>query len=86
MSGVAYGAARTSWAAVAALVFSLLGVWIVGLPLGLVARREIEESGGTRTGRGYATAAVVFGLIGLLVTVLAIAALLLGSTSSTSSR
>jgi hypothetical protein len=58
-SGLAIGAL------VAAFVFP-----IVGLILGYVARRDIDRSGGTKTGRGLATAAIVIGWVFTVVTVL----------------
>lgn len=57
-------APQTSGMAIAALILAFL-VWPVGLIMGYVARNEIRNSGGTKTGSGVATAAIVLGWIGL---------------------
>lgn len=59
---------KTNTLAVAALVASLLGLvcvgigGLVGLVLGVVARRQIAASGGGQTGDGLALTAIVIGL------------------------
>jgi len=69
--GAVSGAAarpRTNGMAIAAFVCSL--VWLVGtgsilgIVFGVMAQRQIDESGGQEGGRGLATARVVLGLIG----------------------
>ncbi len=54
--------APTSGLAVGALVAALV-VPVVGLVLGYVARRDIERSGGSVSGRGLATVAIVLGWV-----------------------
>jgi predicted acyltransferase len=61
--------------AIAALVcgianFACYISWIPALILGYMARREIDQSGGTQTGREMAIAGIVLGYIGLGLTVL----------------
>lgn len=63
---------RTSGLAVAAFVCAILGIWFASIPLGYTARREIDGSRGTMEGRGYATAAIVLGWIGVGLTVIVI--------------
>ena len=73
----------TSGVAVAAFICSLVGLWIAGIPLGIHARRQIDQSGGRRTGRGFATAGVVLGFIGLAATIIVVVAIVAaGSTKS----
>jgi ribosomal protein L37E len=69
---VAPGEANTSGAAVAAFICSLVGLWIAGIPLGIHALRQIDSSGGRKTGRGFATAGVILGVLGLVGTVVLI--------------
>lgn len=66
----------TSATAVIAFVCSLVGLWIAGIPLGIYAQREIDQSDGSIGGRAFATAAVVIGALGLIVTIFALAAVL----------
>lgn len=63
------GDISTSGVAVASFVCSLVGLWIAGIPLGIHARRQIDESGGRKTGRGFATAGIVLGVIGIVGTI-----------------
>ena len=59
---VAYASApRTNGLAIAAFIVSLVVNGLIGLILGYVARRQIEERG--EGGRGFATAAIVIGWI-----------------------
>jgi hypothetical protein len=62
--------ATTSGVAIAAFITSLVGLWLAAIPLGLYAQRTIDESRGRLTGRGFATAGVVLGCLGLLATVI----------------
>jgi hypothetical protein len=67
--------ANTSGAAVAAFICSLVGLWIAGIPLGIHAQRQIDRSGGRKTGRGFATAGIVIGvvqIIGIVILVVVI--------------
>jgi virginiamycin B lyase len=65
---VAMGEASTSGVAIAAFICSLIGLWIAAIPLGIHAQRQIDASGGHKTGRGFATAGVVLGALGLIAT------------------
>lgn len=62
--------------AVASLVASL--VWMGGLSsvaaivLGVLARRQIDESGGRQRGEGLATAGIVLGIVGIVLPLLAL--------------
>jgi ABC-type dipeptide/oligopeptide/nickel transport system permease component len=62
----------TSWVAVVAFVCSVLGVWFAGIPMGIYAQREIDRSGGRLIGRGFATAAIVIGLIEVVLMIIVI--------------
>jgi Domain of unknown function (DUF4190)/Uncharacterised protein family UPF0547 len=66
---VAPGETSTSGAAVAAFICSLVGLWIAGIPLGIHAQRQIDQSGGRKTGRGFATAGIILGIIGIIGTI-----------------
>jgi len=66
----------TSGVAIAAFITSLLGLWIAAIPLGIHAQRQIDSSAGHLTGRGFATAGVVLGIIGGLGTAILIIAFL----------
>ncbi len=60
---------RTNGLAVASLVLGILTLCGIGSILALVfgyqAKRQIDESGGTESGRGMAVAGIVLGWIGL---------------------
>ena len=64
----------TEGLAIVSLILSI--VWIVGLGsiagiiTGVMARRRIRDSGGTRTGNGIAVAGIVIGILGLGLTIL----------------
>jgi Uncharacterised protein family UPF0547 len=75
-------APQTSWVAVTAFAFSVIGLWMVGLPLGVHGEREIDESDGRLTGRGFATAGVVFGAIWLVVWIIVVIVIALHSNSN----
>jgi uncharacterized membrane protein len=51
---------------------------IAALVLGVIAKREIDESGGTQSGRGQAQAGFVLGIIGCVVMVFGIVAFSVG--------
>lgn len=75
--GPGYGgqAPSNSVMAIISLVTGILGViccgsWIfaiAALILGFLARKEIAESGGMKTGGGMATAGLVLGAIGIVI-------------------
>lgn len=55
--------------AVASMVLGILWIWGIGAILALVfgylAKSQIDQSGGTQTGRGMAVAGIVLGWIGI---------------------
>ncbi|WP_461666013.1 DUF4190 domain-containing protein [Gordonia sputi] len=63
----------TNGLAIASLVSSILGIFccgvlsILGLVLGVVAKRQIRDSNGTQTGDGTATAGIIIGGIALVL-------------------
>ena len=63
---------RTSGMAIAALVTALVGIPILALPFGYVARKEIDRSQGTIGGRGMAIAAIIIGWIEVVLAVIAL--------------
>ena len=64
--------------AVVALITAILGMSIVALVLGYIARGQIDRSGGAEEGRTYATVAIVLGwleiALGALVLISIVAA------------
>jgi hypothetical protein len=60
--------ARTNGMAIASLVLGIVWLYGVGSILALIfgynAKKQIEQSGGSQTGRGMATAGIVLGWIG----------------------
>lgn len=74
--GVPVGSA-TNQKATWALILGILGPFCCGiftaipaLILGIVARKEIDASGGSQTGRGMAIAGIILGIVGIVVSVL----------------
>ncbi len=78
--------AATSGVAIASFITSLVGLWIAAIPLGIHARRQIDRSEGRKTGRGFATAGVVIGWLGLAGTIIVIALLVSAADSATDAR
>lgn len=66
---VAVTVPRTNGMAIASMVLGIVWIYGIGAILALIfgykARREIDESGGSQTGRGMATAGIVLGWIGI---------------------
>lgn len=60
-------AQRTNGLAIAGFVLALLGGGILGLIFGIIARRQIDRSGGAEKGRGLATAAIVISCVWLVL-------------------
>lgn len=65
---------QTSGMAVAALVTAILGIPILALPFGYIARKEIDGSQGRIGGRGMAIAAIVIGWIEIALAILVLVA------------
>lgn len=59
----------TSGLAVSGFILSLIGISVIGIILGHLGRKEIRESGGTKSGDGLATAAIVIGWIWLVISI-----------------
>jgi peptidyl-prolyl cis-trans isomerase B (cyclophilin B) len=53
-------AAKTNTLAIVGLILSIIGCYIIGIILGLVAKNQIKRTG--EAGDGIATAAIVVGL------------------------
>lgn len=73
------GFPQTSGLAIAAFVVSLF-FSLIGLILGYVAQSQIDNSGGRLAGRGFATAAIVIGWVGMAFGVIGL--ILLGVAAS----
>ena len=77
---------KTNGMAIASMVLGILWLYGIGAVLALIfgysAKKQIDQSGGTQTGRGMAVAGIVLGWIGVAGTVLTIIAA--ASTSGTS--
>lgn len=62
-------APRTNGMAVASMVLGILWIYGIGAILALVfgysAKSQIDQSGGTQTGRGMAVAGIVLGWVGI---------------------
>lgn len=63
-------ARETNGMAIAAMVLGIVGSSVLALVFGYVARRQIDRSGGTQTGRGFATAGIVLGWIEVVALVI----------------
>jgi hypothetical protein len=73
--GYGYAQPQTSQKAIWALVTGILGfccglLGIVGIILGVVAKKEIDASNGALSGRGMAQAGLVLGIIALTLNVI----------------
>src|SRR5436190_10270893 len=69
----AYVPQRTNGFAIASLVLGIVNMGIgsiLALIFGYKAKREIDESGGTQTGRGLAVAGIVLGYVGIAMFVI----------------
>lgn len=64
----------TEGLAIVSLILSIVWIFglgsIAGIVTGIIARRRIRESGGTKTGNGIAVAGIVVGILTLGLTVL----------------
>jgi hypothetical protein len=76
----------TNGKAVASLVLGILCLYGIGsilaLIFGFIARKEIDASGGSQSGRGMATAGIVLGFIGIGIMLLLIALILFSVPTS----
>jgi hypothetical protein len=65
--GGASSASNTNGLAIASLVCGIVGCFwitaIVAIVLGFVARNQIEQSGGTQQGSGFALAGIILGFV-----------------------
>lgn len=80
------GEASTSGVAIASFLTSLVGLWIGAIPLGIHARRQIDQSNGRKTGRGFATAGIWLGALGLVATVVVIVLVVIASSAPTAAQ
>ena len=62
---------KTSGLAIASLVTSLLGLSLIAVITGHIAKKQIRESMGALTGDGLATAGLIIGYIGLVISICA---------------
>jgi len=62
------GTQTTSVLAIAGVVCAVFGISVGAIMLGILGQREVDGSGGRIGGRGLATAAIVIGVIELVVT------------------
>jgi Domain of unknown function (DUF4190)/Uncharacterised protein family UPF0547 len=78
--------AKTNGMAIASLVLGIVWVYWVGsilaLVFGYMAKKQIDESGGTQSGRGMAVAGIVLGWVGVGTASLFFVLLLIGSIGS----
>src|SRR5829696_3716323 len=76
---------ETDGYAVASLISGVVGVPIVPIVLGFMARNRIAESGGLKTGNGLAIAGIVIGFVQLAILVIVIVAFVIVGISSSES-
>lgn len=85
---VAVTAPRTNGMAIASMVLGIVWIYGIGAILALIfgykARREIDGSGGSQTGRGMATAGIVLGWVGIGGLLLILIATFAAMSSTTS--
>lgn len=76
----------TNGFAIASLVLAIVGLLGIGAILaiifGIVARRQIRESGGAQTGEGLALAGIIVGICQIALSAAAIAFLVIGLSST----
>jgi hypothetical protein len=73
-----YGRAPTNGMAVASMVLGILGmvgmIWIISpilaLVFGYISKGQIDRSGGSQEGRGFAIAGIVLGWVGIVFGIL----------------
>jgi Domain of unknown function (DUF4190) len=66
-TGYGFETPKTNGLAIASLVCGIIGCFwitaIVAIVLGFVARNQIEQSGGTQQGSGFALAGIILGFV-----------------------
>jgi hypothetical protein len=77
----------TNGLAIASLVSSIAGWFcgigfIVGIVLGVIAKNQIDQSGGAQQGRGMAVAGIIIGVIGIALGVLIFIIVIIASAAS----
>jgi hypothetical protein len=72
---------QTEGLAIAALITGVVGIPVVPLVLGVMARNRIRESGGLKTGNGLAIAGIVIGAVQLAILVIVIIAIIASATT-----
>ena len=80
-----YFVRETDGYAIASVIAGVLGVPILPIILGVVARNRIRESGGTKDGNGLAIAGIVLGAVQIViwvVVILAIVGVAVGTSAS----
>ena len=66
---------KTSGMAIASLVLGIVGIItcgcmifsVLGIVFGVIAKKDIRESGGTKTGAGLAQAGFILGIVGVVL-------------------
>lgn len=80
-------APKTNGMAIASMVLGIVWIYWIGsilaLIFGYMAKKQIDESGGTQSGRGMAIAGIVLGWVGVGTLALFIGLLVIGAVSST---
>ena len=82
---------RTNGLAIASLVLGIAQIFlciiggILALVFGYIARRQIDESGGTQGGRGMAIAGIILGWIGIGLGIAYIVVIIIAAIASSSS-
>jgi Domain of unknown function (DUF4190)/Protein of unknown function (DUF2510) len=76
---------ETDGYAIASLICGVLGVPIVSIVLGVMARNRIRDSGGLKTGNGLAIAGIVLGIVQLVIFVIVLIVIIAAAASTSSS-
>ena len=79
-----YVARETDGYAIASLIAAVVGVPIVPIVLGVIARNRIRESGGLKDGNGLAIAGIALGIVQVVIWVVVVL-VLIGVAAGTSS-
>ena len=73
---------ETDGYAVASLISGVVGVPVLPIVLGVMARNRIRESGGLRTGNGLAIAGIVIGIVQMAILAIVIIVLIAAAAST----